>query len=113
MNHIDAMRLVASHSFVAMPQATKALQALQGGSPIAWRRVIGAIKSALADPAATFTVADRQALGAVLAGIEEPDTRDTDLRIRVTFTEKARVERDAATADMTVSAYVRAKLGLE
>jgi hypothetical protein len=112
MTLTEAVQLVIGHSGYAMSTALKALQALQVGSPIAEQRVRMAIVAGLQDPEATFSDEEKLALGGILAGISPEGTRTVDLRIRLTPEEKALVERDAKAADLTVSAYVRSRLGL-
>lgn len=111
MELINALRLIAGKSPAALHEALGALRAQQTQSPLALRRADRAIELALQDPQAGFTADERQALAALLSGT--PDgARTLDVRIRVNADEKQRVQEMAEEAGMTVSDFIRGKIGL-
>lgn len=113
MTHQEALQLVIAHSGAAFREANKALVAIQVGSLIAEQRVRHAIEIALKDATATFSPADKYALGGMLAKLTPESTRTVDLRIRLTPEEKAALNERASAARQTLSAYVRQQLELE
>jgi L-serine deaminase len=101
------LALIAARSPDAARTATDALRAQQNGSPMAAARAARAARLALSDPVATFSADERRQIAEML------DTeRDVDIRLRVTLDEKERVQAMADALGLTVSAFVRQRIGL-
>lgn len=111
MNISDALRLIAGKSPDALHEALGALKGQQVKSPMAQRRADRAIEMALRDPQAGFTSAERVELAALLSGAGN-ETRSLDVRVRVTVEEKERIQEMADEAGMTVSDFIRTRIGL-
>lgn len=95
-------------------QATDALRASRGGSPIAARRVARVAAAALDGYGDVFDPPERAALAALAAVPDpEPGARTTNLLVRVSPAEKTAIEARAAAAGQTVSAHIRARLGID
>lgn len=109
MNTADALRLIAAKSPDQMRNAIRTLQSVQNNTPVAAQRAQKVIGWALQDPQADFTVGERGALAALLGG---SDNRTLDIRLRVTPSEKAEIQRMADDAGMTVSELIRSKIEL-
>lgn len=113
METIDILRLIAAKAPSATHEALGAIRGQQVGSPLAARRAERAASMALEDPQAEWTAEERLLLASLL-GADGPDEepRRLDLRIRVNEREKAIVQRLAEDAGMTVSDFIRSKIGL-
>lgn len=107
MNLSDALRLIAAKSPNNVQGAIRALRTAQH-RPDA-RPVQYVLEQALVDPLADFTPDERAGIAALLGG---STTRDLDIRIRVNADEKQRVQEVAEEAGMTVSDFIRKKIGL-
>lgn len=103
----NPLTIIAGGSPAAARMAADALRARKNGSPMAAARAARAARLALSDPQATFTEAERRQIAEIL------DTeRGVDLRLRVTADEKARVQAMADEAGITVSDFIRQRIGL-
>lgn len=107
----NALRLVIAKSPFLLNEAPKALRALNSRSPLAQRRAERAIEYALSDPQATFTEDERLALAQLISG-DAGEVRNLDIRLRVSADEKSEVQHMAEEAGMTVSDFIRSKIGL-
>lgn len=109
MNTADALRLIAAKSPDQMRNAIRTLQSVMNETPVAQQRAQKVIGWALQDPQAEFTAEERQDLAMLLGG---SDNRTVDIRLRVTPAEKADVQRMADNAGLTVSDFIRHRIGL-
>jgi hypothetical protein len=104
----DVLRLIAAKSPATSGQATRALRMV--GQPES-RPIQYAIELALDDPAASFTDAERMAITdhivPALAGAQT-----LDIRLRVNPGDKQQIQAMADAAGMSVSDFIRQKLGL-
>lgn len=103
-----ALRLVIAKSPNNVHGAVRALRTAQH-RPNA-RPVQYVLEQALVDPLADFTPGERASIAALLSGADV--TRADVLRLRVTADEKADVQHAADEAGVTVSEYIRSRLGL-
>lgn len=113
MSNLDptaAMQLLASRSPQASREAVKTIRRLTLDSPMAERMVDHVIGLGLADPEAELSQAERDALAALLSGATTG--RTLDLRLRVTAEEKRRVQTAATKAGLSVSDFIRQRIGL-
>lgn len=110
MELLDALRLIAAKSPNNAQGAIRALRTAQN-RPSA-RSVQYVLEQALVDPLAEFTPAERTSIAALLGG-ESADNRTLEIRFRVTRDEKERVTAMADEAGLTVSDFIREKIGLE
>lgn len=106
---IELLRLIAARSPAALQEAADAIRAQQIGSPLAARRAERAASLALADAAAQWSAEERAALAGLL-GAEEARTQY--IRLRVSASEKAEVQRVAGETGLSVSNYIRQRLEL-
>jgi 16S rRNA U516 pseudouridylate synthase RsuA-like enzyme len=104
----DPLVIIASGSLAAARTAADAIRAREVGSPMAGARAARAARIALDDPQATFTEQERR----VIVELLETERSDV-LRLRVTPAEKAEVQRMAEDAGLTVSDFIRRRIGLE
>lgn len=109
MNVVDALRLIAAKSPDQMRNAVRTLRSVQNDTPVAQQRAERVISWALQDPQAEFTTEDRTALAALLGG---SDARTLDVRMRVSPAEKAEIQAMADAEGMTVSDFIRRRIGL-
>jgi CHASE3 domain sensor protein len=103
---MSILQVIAGGSPAAARTAIDAQRAEQGGSPMAAARAARAARLALDDPQAQFSAAERRAIAELL------DTRDTVVRLRLTAGQKACLEAMAEESGMTVSDFIRDKIGL-
>lgn len=108
MDMDKALRLIIAKSPNNLQGAVRALRTAQR-RPNA-RPVQYVLEQALTDPLADFTPAEREGIAALLSG--EDDTRADVLRLRVTADEKSNVQQAADDAGLSMSEYIRFKLGL-
>lgn len=108
MNLFDALRLIAAKSPNNVQNAIRALRTAQH-RPNA-RPVQYVLEQALVDPLADFTKEERAGIVALISG--EDETRSLDLRVRVNAAEKEQVQRAADEAGLTVSDFIRERIGL-
>lgn len=106
----DALRLILAKSPQAAPQAMKTIHAVHAKSPLLQHRYNAVVDAALNDPQADFTPEDRELLARYIAAGEK--IRETRLQVRVTIAEKLYLRQIAAEQNMTISDYVRMKIGL-
>ena len=106
----DALRLIIAKSPAAAGQAMKTLHALSVKSPLLQHRYNATLDIALNDPQADFSPEER-ALLAQFAAVGEV-IRETRLQVRLTISEKLYLQQLAAERNLTLSDYVREKLGL-
>lgn len=111
MTTLDTLRLIVSRSPDAMHEALGAIRAQQVNSPMAARRAERTAAIALKDQDAAWTPSERAELAALLGEIAD-ETRTQELRLRVTADEKAEVQAAASEVGLTVSDYIRQKIGL-
>jgi hypothetical protein len=103
----NLLALIAGRSPAAARMAADAILSAQNKSPMAAARAARAARFALGDSQATFTDAERRQIAEML------DTeRGVDIRLRVTADEKADVQAMAESAGLTVSDFIRSKIGL-
>jgi hypothetical protein len=107
MDMDEALRLIIARSPNNVQNAIRAIRTAQN-RPNA-RPVQYVLEQALIDPMADFTPAERAGIAALLQG---DDTRSYDIRLRVTAEEKTEVQRLADAAGMTVSDFIRSRIGL-
>ena len=106
----DALRLIVAKSPAAAGQAMKTLHAVSVKSPLLQHRYNATLDMALNDPQAAFTSEERALLAQFAAAGEK--IRETRLQIRLTISEKLYLQQLAAERNLTLSDYVREKLGL-
>lgn len=104
----NALAIIAGGSPAAARMATDALRAQQNGSPMAAARAARAARLALSDPQATFTAEERRAIAELL----ENDRDAAPIRFRVTSDERTRLEQMAENAQLSISDFIRQKIGL-
>lgn len=109
MNLPDALRLIAAKSPNNAQGAVRALRTAQH-RPDA-RPVQYVLEQALTDPLAEFTPDERVGIAALLGGAQD-SARNLDVRIRVNADEKQRVQELADEAGLTVSDFIRERIGL-
>lgn len=103
----DALKLIAGGSPAAAREAMAALRAQQNNSPMAQARIVRAARHALEDPQATFTDEERREIAELLDGRTAPT-----IRFRVSHEERAQVERMAEEAGLSISDFIRERIGL-
>ena len=106
----EALKMVIAKSPAAAKQALKTIHAMNVKSPLRQHRYNATVDAALHDPQADFTAEERALLAKFVAAGEK--IRETRLQVRVTIAEKLYLQHQAAEQNMTLSAYVRDKLGL-
>jgi len=104
---IDALKIIIARSPDAGADAVRALAAARAGSPTAQTRYQHVLTRALADPEAGWTPDERAALAAGIDSDTGDEMRTVTLRVRLTESERAHLERLAADAGTTMSEYVR------
>jgi hypothetical protein len=105
---INPLAIIAGGSSAAARMATDALRAQQNGSPMAAARAARAARFALGDSQATFTDAERRQIAELL----ENDRDAAPIRFRVTADERARLEQMAEDAELSISDFIRQKIGI-
>lgn len=109
MDMIDALRIIVAKSPNAASQAMTTIAALGNNSPMAQQRYNMVVQIALNDPSANFTDAERAVLAENL-DITGNSQRTFMLRVRLTETERAELQKLADESGQTMSDYARAKL---
>lgn len=104
----NPLAIIAGGSPAAARMATDALRAEQNGSPMAAARAARAARTALDDPHATFSADERRQIAELL----ENDRDAAPVRFRVTADERARLEQMAEDAELSISDFIRQKIGL-
>lgn len=107
----EALKIIVSKSPAAGSQAMQCLRALAVKSPIVQERFNRVVEIALGDPQAEFTPADRALIAEFVGGASD-DVRSLDVRIRVNRQEKSTIQEMADDAGMTVSDFIRERIGL-
>ena len=107
MDVYDALKIIAAKSPMAMREAIKSLRVPH--TPMLMHRYLWVLDIALGDPGAEFTESERRALAEV-AEPPESQTRDYTLRVRLTESEQATLQRMADDAGISLSEYVRSRL---
>jgi hypothetical protein len=107
----DALKLIIAKSPQAASQAMKTIQAVHAKSPMLQHRYNAAVDAALNDSQAEFTPDERQLLARFVAAGER--IRETRLQVRVTITEKLYLRQMASEQNLTLSDFIRQKVGLE
>jgi hypothetical protein len=110
MDYLTAMQLLAARSPATSREAAKTIRRLGVQSPIAELLARRLIADGLADPEAELNQAERDDLAALLTG--ESSGRTLDIRVRATLAEKQQVQAAAEAVGVTVSDYVRQRIGL-
>lgn len=108
MNLSEALRLIAAKSPNNAQGAIRALRTAQR-RPDA-RPVQYVLEQALVDPLADFTPEERAGVAALLGGDDE--ARTSDIHLRVSATEKERIQKMADEGGLTVSDFIRERIGL-
>lgn len=112
MDMDEALRLIISRSEIAMSDAMRSLRSLRNvPEHLNQQRLERAIETAFRDPRAKFTPEERAELAILIRGTES-DTRSLDIRVRVNAEEKERVKAMADGARLTVSDFIRDRIGL-
>ena len=106
----EALKMIIAKSPAAAGQAIKTIHAVNVKSPLMQHRYNATVDAALHDPEADFTLEERALLAKFIAVGEK--IRETRLQVRVTIAEKLYLQHQAAEQNMTLSSYVRDKLGL-
>ncbi len=106
---VDILRIIAAKSESIRGEATRAIMALNADSPIIKRRLNLVASHALSDSSAGFTDEEITQITHLLSA-EDVEKRDFTLRVRLTTSELAELERLAAEARMDLSEYVRSKI---
>jgi hypothetical protein len=106
----EAMHLLMATSSNAFDAATKALKAVSVNSPITAERVRLAVKNALPD---NYSREEMQLLSDAMLIAEGDLNRSQDVRVRVTPDEKVQVQQAAEGEGVTVSSYIRTRIGLD
>lgn len=106
----EALRIIIAKSPAAAGQAIKTIHAVHVKSPLLQHRYNATLDAALHDSQADFTPEERALLAQFAAAGEK--IRETRLQVRVTIAEKLYLQQQATEENMTLSAYVRDKLGL-
>jgi hypothetical protein len=104
----NLLALIAGRSPTAARMAADAILSAQNKSPMAAARAARAARFALEDPLATFSADERRAIAELL----ENDRDAAPIRFRVTADERARLERMAEDAQLSISDFIRQKIGL-
>ena len=103
----NPLALIAGGSPAAARIALDAIRAQQNDSPMAAARAARAAKAALEDPRATFSADERRAIAEIL------DTeRGTQIQIRLTVDERTQLKQMAHDAGLSISDFIRQKVGL-
>lgn len=111
MTYLEAMQLLAAKSPAVGSEAAKTIRRLANNTPNAQAMAERMIEYGLGDSQATLTADERVSLAALLSGEAGP-TRNLDIRLRVTADEKQRVQDMADDAGMTMSDFIRKRIGL-
>lgn len=106
----EALRIIVAKSPMAGSMAMQTLQAIKAKSPVLQDRYNRSVQTALSDAQADFTPEERSLIASFIGG-NEP-LRAYDVRVRVTAEEKDRIQQMAAAEDMTVSDFIRDRIGL-
>lgn len=104
----NPLAIIAGGSPAAARMATDAIRAADIGSPMAAARAARAARFALEDPQATFSADERRQIAELL----ENDRDAAPIRFRVTADERARLEQMAEDAKLSISDFIRQKVGL-
>jgi hypothetical protein len=110
MEYQAAMQLLASRSPAAAREAARTIRRLSIQSPVAAQVARRVIATGLGDPEAELSLEERDELAALLAG--DVGGRILDIRLRVTPEEKRRIQAMADAERLTVSDFVRERIGL-
>lgn len=110
---IDALRLIITKSPAAMREAIAAIRAIDAKSPMVQHRYNTVVDLALSDPQAEFTTQERAMIAENLESASRGgDAKTVDVRVRLTTNEKATVQEMAQAEGMTVSNFIRSRIGL-
>lgn len=112
MDTVTLMQQIIARSPRASDLALRAINAQRARSPMALRRAAKAAELALRDPEATWSSDERAALAELVVGGDRSQERSVFLRLRVTPEERTRIREGARAAGLTVSNYIRDRLGL-
>jgi hypothetical protein len=107
----EALKLIAARCPGLVRAAGTAMRAISVQSPVAAQRIDAVVTDALSAHEASFTTDERQALAELITGTTSESKSDV-IRLRVTAAEKAAIFEMAAAAGMSLSDYIRGKLGL-
>lgn len=109
----DALRTIIAGSPDAAGEAIDCLRAITAKSPVVQQRFNRVLSLALNDPQATFTAADRTVLAAYAALPDDDEPRSVIQPIRLSPSERLRLSAAAQAEGVTLSTYIRRRLGLE
>lgn len=112
MTEADALTTIIVRCPDLLRQATHALRAWRGTSPIREQTFARVILDALRQYGEEFSPEERAAMLALLPATEENEARTLNIIIRATATEKSRVQARADEAGQTMSDYIRTRIGL-
>lgn len=111
MTYIEAMQLLAAKSPAVGGEAAKTIRRLGNNTTNAQHMAERMIEYGLGDPQAELTTQERIDLAALLTG-DSGETRNLDIRLRVTADEKQRVQDMADNAGLNISDFVRSRIGI-
>jgi len=106
---IDALKVIALKSRIG-GEAARLLANTR--SPMAQTRYNHLAANALSDAQAGFTDAERGLIVAAMEADSVEELKSYDVRVKVTATEKERVQRMANEAGQTVTDFIRQRIGL-
>jgi hypothetical protein len=106
----EALRIIVAKSPMAGSMAMQTLQAIKAKSPVLQDRYNRTVQTALNDSQADFTPEERVLIASHIGGNDS--LKAFDVRVRVTAEEKDRIQQMAAVEDMTVSEFIRDRIGL-
>jgi hypothetical protein len=104
----DVLQLIAAKSPATSGQAARALRSVARPES---RPIQYALELALDDPAATFTEEERAAIAEHIAH-DHGELRALDIRLLVNAGDRQKIQAMADDAGMSVSNFIRTKLGL-
>jgi len=108
---IDALKLIVARSPQAGSMAMQCMQAVKVKSPVLQHRYNRTVETAFSDPNAEFLPAERELIASYIES-DDDGPKTLELRIRVNAKEKSTIQEMASDADMTVSDFIRDKIGL-
>lgn len=107
----EALRIIIAKSERAAPLALHTMRVARVQPSSAGRYYAQALQAALTDPNAVFTPEERQVLAEAIPNDDGMDvTRSFTLRIRLTESERAELQRLADEVGQTMSEYARRRI---
>ena len=108
---IDALKLIIARSPQAGSTALECIRAVKASSPVLQHRYNRTVEYAFSDPNAKFAAEERELIASYVES-EDGGPKTLELRIRVNASEKAQIQRMAKDGDLTVSDFIRERIGL-